>query len=145
MSLVDPHGLLLACHPDLMKVANLASQTPQAFVIDYGLRSIQAEAQAVATHHSETMHSRHLPDEHFGGKAMAFDFFCSGHFGPPDWASIPPDGGVYRVAAGQILAAATLLQIKVQWGGQEVGAWIDGVVSTFRDWGHIQLDPSAYA
>jgi hypothetical protein len=62
---------------------------------------------------------------------------------------------VFGQIATQVLAAAAALvatgsirsvagQPAIQWGGQPVGAWIDGVPSHFRDWGHFQLDPSAY-
>lgn len=117
-----------------------ARQTPQAFVVDYGLRTLQAEAAAVASGHSQTMHSRHLPDARFGNLAMAVDViaatgdpFAAGH-----------EAEVFGLIAAQVLAAAAALNVKLQWGGQPVGAWIDGAPSHFRDWGHFQLDPSAY-
>lgn len=137
----DPHGLLLKCHPDLLRLAYTAYHKIQGWQVDYGLRTIQAEEQAVATGHSETLHSRHLPDAHFNGDAMAFDFFVIGANGQPDW-TVP---GRYPEIGNAILAVAAKLGIKAQWGGELVGAWTDGVVSHFRDWGHIQLDPSAYA
>lgn len=140
---LDPHGLLAEVHPDLVRVAQAASQTPQAFQIVYGIRTLAAEAQAVATGHSETMHSRHLPDAHYGGHAMAFDFACLTN-GAIDWTVANATGGIYCIAATQILVAAERLGVKIQWGGQQTGAWTDGVVSHFRDWGHVQLDPSEY-
>lgn len=127
-------------HPDLVKVMRAASQSPQPFIVDYGLRTIQAEAAAVASGHSQTMHSRHLPDAHYDGLAMACDViaatgdpFAAGH-----------EQAVFGEIAAQVIAAANQWKIRIQWGGEPVGAWIDGVPSHFRDWGHFQLDPSAY-
>ncbi len=140
-------------HPHLVAVFRAASQAPQPFIVYYGLRTIQAEAEAVATGHSQTMHSRHLPDVNFGNVAMACDVmaatgdpFAKGH-----------EAEVFGRIATQVKAAAAILAASggirklsdgspaLQWGGQPVGAWIDGVVSHFHDWGHFQLDPSAYA
>lgn len=129
-------------HPDLAKVMRATAQTPQPFIVDYGIRTIQAEAQAVATGHSQTMHSRHLPDAHYGNVAMAVDVaalvggkvsFAPGH-----------EAQVFGQIAAQVKYAAAALGVKIQWGGEPVGAWIDGVVSHYRDWGHFQLDPSVY-
>lgn len=129
-------------HPDLAKVIRATAQTPQPFIVDYGIRTIQAEAQAVATGHSHTMHSRHLPDAHFGNVAMAVDVaalvggkvsFAKGH-----------EAQVFGQIAAQVKYTAAALGVKLQWGGQPVGAWIDDVISHYRDWGHFQLDPSAY-
>jgi len=140
---LDPHGLLAGVHPDLVHVMQQAAQAPQAFQVVYGVRTLAAEAEAVRTGHSQTMHSRHLPDPHFGGKAMAVDIACLTD-GTVDWTVANAHGGIYGAAAEQVLAAATRLGVKLQWGGQQVGAWVDGQVSHFRDWGHFQLDPSAY-
>lgn len=148
--MLDPHNLLADVHPDLVKVAEAAAQTPQPFQIVYGIRTEAAEEAAVASGHSETLHSRHLaggglgPSTAYGGKACAFDFATLVD-GEISWTVADPLGGAYGVAAGQILAAAAALGIKVQWGGAAVGAWTDGQVSHFRDWGHVQLDPSVYA
>lgn len=129
-------------HPDLARVMRAAAQSPQPFIVDYGLRTLQAEAAAVASGHSETMHSRHLPDAHYGNVAMAVDVaalvggqvsFAPGH-----------EQAVFGEIAAQVLEAAKTLGVRIQWGGEPVGAWIDGVTSHFRDWGHFQLDPSAY-
>lgn len=129
-------------HPDLVRVIRATAQAPQPFIVDYGLRTLQAEAQAVASGHSQTMHSRHLPDAHYGNVAMAVDVaaLIDGQ------VSFAPgrEEQVFGLIAAQVLAAAATLSVKLQWGGSPVGAWTDGVVSHFRDWGHFQLDPSAY-
>jgi len=129
-------------HPDLAKVVRAASQSPQPFMVDYGLRTLQAEAEAVASGHSQTMHSRHLPDARYGNVAMACDVAAL----EDGKVSFAPgrEAHVFGLIGAQVLASAARLGIKVQWGGQPVGAWIDGVPSHFRDWGHFQLDPSAY-
>lgn len=131
---------LLQVHPNLAKVMRTAAQAPQPFVVDYGIRTIQAEAAAVASGHSQTMHSRHLPDAHYGNMAMAVDViaatgdpFAKGH-----------EAEVFGQIAAQVLAASKALGIDIQWGGQPVGAWVDGQASHFRDWGHFQLDPAQY-
>lgn len=153
----DPHNLLAQVHPDLVKVANAAAQAPQPFQIVYGLRTLAEEEEAVASGHSETLHSRHLADAAYpmpgatctadGGPsaayAMAFDFAVLVD-GQINWTVANAAGGAYGIAAAQIMAAAVRLGVKIQWGGQAVGAWVDGEPSHFRDWGHIQLDPTAY-
>lgn len=142
--MLDPHNLLAKVHPDLVKVIQKAAQQPQPFQVVYGIRTIEEEREAVATGHSQTLHSRHLPDPTFGGVAMAVDIACLDAKGKLTWTVDNQTGGIYGDAAKQILAAANLLGVHIQWGGQPVGAWIDGVVSHFRDWGHYQLDPTNY-
>lgn len=154
MTGVDPRGLLAGVHPDLVRVILAASQTPQAFIVIEGLRDASREAAAVAAGKSQTLHSRHLagPD----GLARAIDFACLDPTGRITWTVADRTGGTYGLAAGQIIAAAARLAAAgelrkrpdggpaLQWGGSEVGAWTDGQVSGFRDWDHVQLDPSAY-
>lgn len=141
--MLDPHNFLAQVHPDLARVMRAAAQTPQPFEIVYGIRTLAAEEEAVRTGHSQTLHSRHLPDARYGGVAMAVDIACLTD-GAMDWTVADPTGGIYGHAAVQVLGAAHKLGVKIQWGGQMVGAWVDGVPSHFRDWGHFQLDPSAY-
>ena len=142
LPMLDPHNLLDQVHPDLVKVITTSSQLPQPFQVIYGIRTLAAEAKAVAEGHSQTMHSRHLPDPKYGNRAMAVDIgvFIDGKY-VGDGPDVPR---LYGAVADQILHAAEQAGVKVQWGGSPVGAWIDGVVSHFRDWGHFQLDPSVY-
>jgi peptidoglycan LD-endopeptidase CwlK len=147
--MIDPHNLLSEVHSDLALVMRTAAQTPQAFQVVYGLRTPVAEEEAVQTGHSETTHSRHLAgggfnENGYAGKALAVDIACLDNNGNIDWTVAAGDGGNYHAASVQILAAAARLGLPVQWGGQIEGAWTDGVVSHFRDWGHYQLDPSKY-
>lgn len=136
---------LVQVHPDLQSVIRNAAQSPQPFVVIYGIRTLAAEAQAVASGHSETMHSRHLPDPHFHGMAMAVDVAALTN-GEIDFCedSAQRLSDVYGQIADQIQKASDDLRIALQWGGDPLGAWVDGQVSHFRDWGHFQLDPAQY-
>lgn len=138
---VDPHGLLNEVHPDLARVINAASQEPTNFIVVYGIRTLAAENQAVASGHSESLHSRHLPQS--GGKSCAVDI-CVMTDGKLDWSVSNSDGGNFGAVAKQIKAAATALNVPIEWGGDKVGAWAPGVVSHFRDWGHFQLPWKEY-
>lgn len=120
-------------HPDLCRVIRAAAQTPQPFVVVYGIRTEAAERQAVASGHSTTMHSRHLPQSHENLQACAVDVaalidgqvsFAAGH-----------EAQVFGKIWAQIEAAAAELKVPVQWGG----AW-----APFKDWGHVQLPWSVY-
>jgi peptidoglycan L-alanyl-D-glutamate endopeptidase CwlK len=141
---VDPRSEanLAHVHPDLARVIRAAAQAPQPFEIIYGIRTLAAEAAAVASGHSQTMHSRHLPDAAYGGCAMAVDV-APVIAGQVSFAA-GDEAEVYGQLARQILTAAAALGVDVQWGGASVGAWVDGVASHFRDWGHFQLDRAAY-
>jgi peptidoglycan L-alanyl-D-glutamate endopeptidase CwlK len=140
---VDPHDLLNDVHPDLGLVIRHASQKPQPFRVTYGVRTLAAEEIAVANHHSETLHSRHLPQIGEHKLSCAVDITCFDEdgnaieFGP----KVEP---MYTAASVQILEAAKQLNIPIQWGGAVIGAWIPGVKSTFRDWGHYQLPWKEY-
>lgn len=140
--MLDPHNLLSQVHPDLVKVIRAASQTPQPFEVIYGIRTLAAEEKAVAEGHSQTLHSRHLPDPNDNNLAMAVDIgiFENGVY----IGSGPRVPMLYTAAATQIIIESEHWGVKIQWGGQPIGAWVDGVVSHFRDWGHFQLDPSEY-
>jgi peptidoglycan L-alanyl-D-glutamate endopeptidase CwlK len=132
---VDPHGYLSRVHPDLARVVNAAAQTPQPFVVVYGIRTEAAEAAAVASGHSETLHSRHLAQAGEGGLSCAVDLCALGS---------DAGGGAFALIAAQIQHAADALGVPIEWGGAAVGAWTPGVVSTFHDWGHFQLPWGAY-
>jgi peptidoglycan L-alanyl-D-glutamate endopeptidase CwlK len=127
---------LVQVHPDLCKVIRGAAQTPQPFEVIYGIRSLAAEQAAVASGHSHTLHSRHLPNK--DGVACAVDVaaLINGKvsFAPGQEAA------VFGQINAQIQASAVALNIHVQWGGAPVGAWVDGIVSHFRDYGHFQLE-----
>jgi len=142
---VDPRSLLAGVHPDLVKVITTAAQTPQPFIVVYGVRTLAAEQEAVATGHSQTLHSRHLPQSGEHGLACAVDVAALTN-GQIDWCTDSAQrlSDVYGQIANQIQAASDALKIDLQWGGDPVGAWRDGQPSGFRDWGHFQLDPNSY-
>lgn len=125
---------------DLVRVLRLAAQTPQSFIVVYGIRTLAAEAEAVASGHSKTMHSRHLPDTRGLAAAVDVAALIGGKvsFAPGNEAA------VFGAIAAQIKAAAASIAIEIEWGGDAVGAWEPGVVSHFRDWGHFQLLWSQY-
>jgi peptidoglycan L-alanyl-D-glutamate endopeptidase CwlK len=141
---VDPHGYLDHVHPDLARVIRAAAQTPQPFVVVYGLRTETAEAEAVASGHSETLHSRHLPQAGEHALSCAVDVCALGSEGVLDWTVADSSGGNFGRIAQQIQHAADALKIPIEWGGAAVGAWEPGVVSHFRDWGHFQLPWKEY-
>lgn len=130
--MLDPHNKLEQVHPDLVKVIRAAKQTPQGFTVVYGLRTLAAEEQAVASGHSTTMHSRHLPNT--AGLACAVDLAALDSSGVIDWA-VGRELSVYGHIAAEVKQAAHDLNIPIEWGGD----W-----RTFKDWGHFQLPWSSY-
>lgn len=139
----DPRGLLAHVHPDLVKVLLAASQAPQPFIVVYGIRTEAAEQAAVASGHSHTLHSRHLPQSHENMLACAVDVAALDNLGKV-WFAPGHEEVVFGRIAGQIKAAASKLNVPIQWGGDAIGAWVPGVPSHFRDWGHIQLPWAQY-
>lgn len=133
------HGV----HPALVSIIEKAAQEPKPFIVVYGMRTPQAEAEAIKTGHSQTMHSRHLPNNQ--GLACAVDLAAIDAEGAVDWAA-GREAEVYGAIALQIKAAADELGLgaALEWGGDPVGAWEPGEVSHFRDWGHFQLSWQAY-
>lgn len=119
-------------HLDLVRVVRMALQEPQPFVIVCGVRMESAQKKAVATGHSTTMHSRHLPGKVDGlSRAVDVAALVDGE------VSFAPgrEAEVFGAIARQIKAAGTALGIPVEWGGD----WI-----SFKDWGHFQLPWKEY-
>jgi hypothetical protein len=142
---MDPRseGVLAHVHADIGRVMRAADQAPQAFVLIQGLRAAAAEAAAIASGHSQTSHSRHLPDPHYGGVAMAVDLWPL--IGGQLTAAPGREAEVFGAINVQIAAACAKLKLPpLMWGGAKVGAWAHGKVSGFRDWDHWQLDPEFY-
>lgn len=114
--------------PDLIKVvAQAYERSTQPFEVICGMRSSAAEHKAVATGHSETLHSRHLPDKN--GLAAAVDVAAldNGHI---SWNPL-----LYQPIADAMKQAAADLKIPLEWGGD----W-----KTLKDWGHFQLPWADY-
>ena len=118
-------------HPDLVKVITAAKELIP-FAVVYGIRTEAAEAQAVATGHSTTMHSRHLPNAQ--GLACAVDIAALNPDGSINWAK-GEEPKVYGNLAAAVKKAAAELNIPVEWGGD----W-----NSFKDWGHFQLPWKEY-
>lgn len=131
---MDKHSeqLLQHVHPDLVKVIRSADQTSQSFIVVYGIRTLAAEKIAVATGHSQTMHSRHLPNKN--GVACAVDLAALDKNGHIDWAS-GHESSVYGKIWAEIQASAKKLNVPVEWGGY----W-----KKPADFGHVQLSWSSY-
>lgn len=129
-------------HSDLAKVIRAAAQSPQSFEVTYGIRTEAAEHAAVASGHSQTTHSRHLPQSHENMRACAVD--VAALIGGAVSFAPGREPEVFGQIAAQIKAAAKSLNIPIQWGGDAIGAWVPGVVSHFRDWGHFQLPWGSY-
>lgn len=116
------HGV----HPDLVKIVKKAAEKI-SFEVICGCRTLAAQKTAVATGHSQTLHSRHFPNKE--GLACAVDVaaLVDGHI---SW--LPAD---YLPIYNAIEAAAAELKLHVEWGGN----W-----KTIKDWGHFQLPWSLY-
>jgi hypothetical protein len=125
MSMLDPHGILRdpKMHPDLVSALH-ATMCSVQFQLTTGGRTQAQEDSLVARHLSQTHKSRHVYEQNAGGLCCAVDWVC--------------------IDTSAIVAAGAKLGIKIQWGGAQIGAWTDGVVSHFHDWDHVQLDPSHY-
>lgn len=131
---------LIGVHPDLAKVMRGALQSPQPFRVIAGLRMLGAEEAAVASGHSQTLHSRHFANKLGFGCAVDVAALVDGEI------SFEPghETGVFGTIAAQVKASALALGIVLQWGGEPIGAWTPGVTSHFRDWGHFQLPWEEY-
>jgi peptidoglycan LD-endopeptidase CwlK len=119
-------AFLARVHPDLARVMRTAAQTPQPFVIVYGLRTLAAEEAAVAAGRSTTLHSRHLANAQ--GVACAVDVAALAD-GEPNWAP-GREQEVFGRICDQVQAACDVTGVQLEWGGD----W-----DTFKDFGHFQL------
>jgi len=143
---MDAHSeaFLAHVHPDLAAVMRAAGQEAP-FAICYGVRSLEAEAEAVRTGHSQTMHSRHLASKTpaYLGLACAVDVARRDPATSKiDWAP-GHEQAVFGAIAVNVLAAARLLGKHVRWGG----SWAEDTVvkpGHFHDWGHFELPWSLY-
>lgn len=143
---MDAHSeaFLAHVHPDLAEVMRAAGQAAP-FAICYGVRTLEAEAQAVASGHSQTMHSRHLASKTaaYAGLSCAVDVArLDPATGKIDWAP-GHEPQVFGAIAVNVLAAARLLGKHVEWGG----SWAENTVvqpGHFHDFGHFQLPWSRY-
>jgi peptidoglycan L-alanyl-D-glutamate endopeptidase CwlK len=141
---------LVHVHHDLAAVLRLAAQAPQPFCVIVGIRSPAQQAVALATGHSQTDHSRHLPQSRYTDAGNPLGLSCAVDIWPMTGAGKvfqPADAdevAIFTQINEQIQAAAKERGIDTRWGGQAVGAWVDNVVSHYRDWDHWQLPWSKY-
>lgn len=130
-------------HPDLVKVIREASQSPQAFRVVDGLRTMPEQIIAVQTKHSQTLRSRHLAHAQYKGLACAVDVIAvfdtdnDGMITDKDKASYAKgkEKEVFTKIANQIKESAQKLGVSIVWGGD----W-----RTFKDWGHFELSRAKY-
>ncbi len=103
------------------------ANSPQAFEVIQGLRTLAEEEVNVARGASETLRSRHLPNKE--GVACAVDVAAvdQGHI---SWNPL-----LYQPIAHAMKAAAMELDVPIEWGGD----W-----RTLKDWGHFQLPWAQY-
>jgi peptidoglycan LD-endopeptidase CwlK len=119
---------LAQVHPDMVKVAMRAIElTSVDFGVIHGIRTLEEEEQAVASGHSQTMHSMHLPQPDGLSHAIDIAAFPNGKI---SW-----DATYYKLIATFFKQAAQELGIPIVWGGD----W-----TTLKDWGHYELDQKVY-
>ncbi len=110
-------------HPDLVKVVKLAiEKTTVDFAVIEGLRTLERQKELVAAGASRTLNSRHLT-----GHAVDLAAMVGGEV---RW-----DWPLYPKIATAMKAAATELNVALEWGGD----W-----KTFRDSPHFQLSRKVY-
>lgn len=114
---------LSMAHDDLERVAVLALKySKYDFGITCSLRTIEEQEQLVKDGKSQTMKSRHLPNEQGVSEAIDFAVYLNG--------SITWSIRYYRVVAQAFFRAAIELGVDIEWGG----LW-----ETFVDGPHVQL------
>jgi peptidoglycan L-alanyl-D-glutamate endopeptidase CwlK len=114
---------LSMAHDDLERVAVLAlKHSKYDFGITCSLRTIEEQEQLVKEGKSQTMKSRHLPNEQGVSEAIDFAVYLNG--------SITWSMRYYRVVAQAFFRAAIELGVEIEWGG----LW-----ETFSDGPHVQL------
>jgi len=113
-------------HPDLVRVVKLAIlMTPVDFTVLEGLRTQERQARLFDAGASQTLRSRHLT-----GHAVDLGAWIDGRVAW-DWAPY------YRIADA-VKAAATELEIPIEWGG-DWRRWKDG--SHWQlPWGEYPVD-----
>lgn len=116
-------------HPDLVKVVRkAASMTTVRFMIMETTRTVEQQRRNIKNGVSWTMRSRHLPSK--DGKARAVDIVPIDSRGNVIWA-----WPVYHKLAPIMKAAAKLVKVLVEWGGD----WKKN-----KDGPHWQLPWKAY-
>jgi len=114
---------LAGVHPDLVRVVRRAAvDTPMAFMVLEGLRTVARQKVLVAQKASKTMNSRHIT-----GHAVDLAPMLDGNV---SW-----DWPLYHRLAKIIKAAAVAERVSLEWGGD----W-----RSFKDGPHWQLPHGSY-
>lgn len=114
---------LVGIHPDLVKVVRRAIElTTVDFAVGEGLRTVDRQKQLVKAGASQTTNSRHLT-----GHAVDLVAYIG--------KDVSWDWPLYYKIADAMKAAATELNVAIEWGGD----W-----KTFKDGPHFQLPWNKY-
>lgn len=114
---------LASCHEDLERLAYKALQySKYDFGITEGIRTVERQKELVAQGKSQTMNSRHLPNDNGESEALDFAVYVNG--------KITWDIKYYRKVAQAFFTAAIELGVDIEWGG----LW-----ESFVDGPHIEL------
>ena len=101
---------LQGVHPDLVQVARRAIElTPVDFGVLDGIRTVEEQRENVAKGVSQTMNSKHLPQEDGLGHAVDLVPYVNGQY---RWEM----GAVHPVAAA-VRTAAREFGVAIRWGG----------------------------
>lgn len=119
---------LKGVHPDMVRIVQRAIQLTQVdFTVTCGVRTIAEQKVLVAAGASKTMNSRHIPGKDGYSKAVDLAALIGGQV---RW-----DWPLYYKLAEAMKAAATELNIPLEWGGD----W-----KSFKDGPHFQLPAKFY-
>lgn len=120
---------LQGVHPDLVRIVRAcANACPIAFTVTEGVRTLERQRKLVESGASKTMNSRHISGHAVDIAAMV-DLDGDGKL------EIRWDWPLYAKIANSMKAAAKVLALPIEWGGD----W-----RTFKDGPHFQLPHEAY-
>lgn len=127
-------------HPHLVRVIHTAAKrTFLRWIVNEGVRSIEAQRAHMAAGRTMTLDSQHIarPSQSAGGAVVghAVDLVLLTPSGKADWKFEN-----YNALAAEILDAAAMERVFVRWGG--LFRKSDG--SRFADGLHFELDRDAY-
>lgn len=107
---------LKGVHPKLVAVVERAIEvTQQDFTVNEGLRTLARQKQLVAKGASQTLNSKHLPQE--DGFGHAVDIVPYGDFNGDGKGEISWDWQYFYELARAMREAAKELNVLVRWGG----------------------------
>jgi len=101
---------LAQCDDDLQRVAHMALKySKYDFGISEGIRTIERQKEMIDHGKSQTMNSRHLPNDYGVSEAIDIKIYRNGQI---TW-----DPKYFRKVAGAFFKAAFELGIPIEWGG----------------------------